>query len=172
MLELKPTFLAFANDVAFAGNKHHITLYNPVGSGYNIQLERLLGYNLQLAAVTGVAVRMELLRCGIPTGGTVITPVGYDLALDGTSPAGLVITTNSTSVASESRLFAFGINNDEIPATNSNATGQFRVDVLTALPDTRTGTLRPGEGITLKQITASTVGLYGWQLVYSVHARS
>ncbi len=166
---MKPekTISVFTGPVAFAQNKYHLTVFNPVDSGIAIKLHRLIGYNLQLTAVTGVGVQFDMKWCDTVVGGTVITPKPYDRS-DGIAVVSFTAVTGATSVANEDLLYSFAFNNDEIPLTNANANGNNRIDVFTSNQvDLQHGTLRPGQGITLKQITNSVVGTYGWQMLVS-----
>lgn len=163
--EKSPSFFVFADAVAFAQNKHHITLFNPAANKKVLRLHRLIGYNQAIAAVTGIGLRMEVKRCDTIVGGTNLTVKAYDTRRLAQLEA-ITATTGST-VSNEDLMYAFGMNNDEIPLTAAGL-GVTRVDVFTSdQEDLEHGLLRPGQGITLKQITASAVGTYGWQLVFT-----
>jgi mannose-1-phosphate guanylyltransferase len=42
LVDSLPTYLAWANDVAFAANKHHISIMNASGSGKIIRIQNCL----------------------------------------------------------------------------------------------------------------------------------
>ena len=160
-----PAFFVFADAVAFAQNKHLITLFNPAANTTVLRLHRLIGYNQTYNAVTGIGLRMEVKRCDTIVGGTALTVKAYDTSRLAQLEA-ITATTGST-VSNEDLMYAFAMHNDEIPLTSAGL-GATRIDVFTSdQDDLEHGLLRPGQGITLKQITASTVGTYGWQLIFT-----
>lgn len=157
---------AFADAVAFAQNKNHLTLFNPEGSGVVLKLHRMLGYNMQISAVTGVACRFNVGLCTGCSGGTLITLKDYD-PNRGVVLAPTEARTGAT-VTGMDVLYGFCINTDEVPAAGGNQNGLTRVDVLTAdQPDLDHGTLRPGMGLTLQQVTSTVVGSWAWQVLFS-----
>ena len=160
-----PSFFIFADAVAFAQNKHHITLFNPAANKKVLRLHRLIGYNQAITAVTGVGLRMEVKRCDTVVGGSNLAVKAYDTSRLAQLEA-ITATTGST-VSNEDLMYAFAMHNDEIPLTSAGL-GATRIDVFTSdQDDLEHGLLRPGQGITLKQITASTIGTYGWQLIFT-----
>lgn len=70
----------------------------------------------------------------------------------------------ATSAVEGVTLFPWYTNTDEIGLTNGFPTAMIQAGLNTLPtddPDVRNLTLRPGEGICVKQITAATVGSYG-----------
>ena len=68
-------------------------------------------------------------------------------------------------------LFPFALNNDEIPLTLLNGNMQIR-NIFYDDIKTQPFVLRENEGLTVKQITASTVGSFAWLIVFSVEDTS
>lgn len=162
-----PTFYAIADAVAFAANKHHISIFNGVGSGKMVAIRKLFHINLSLAAVTGVAVRFDARRSTAQSAGTAITPISCDT--DDTLPAGITVATGAT-VTNGSLLYPITTQNDEINAANT-AIANYLMQ-LTNLqpegPEIKELRLRPGEGFTVQQITSTTVGSFAWLVAFTV----
>lgn len=162
-----PTFYAFADNVAFAASKHHIALMNAAGSGKMVSVRKLFHINLALSAVTGVALRFDVKRATAVSSGTAITPVSCDT--DDTLPAGITLATGAT-VTEGALLYPVTTQNDEITAANT-AVANYLASMMNLQPEgpeIKELRLRPGEGMTVKQITSSTVGTFGWLLVFTV----
>lgn len=168
-----PTYYIWANDIALAGSKHWLTIANLTGSGKLVKLKKLFLQNLALAAVTGVAIRLDLFKCAAAnvSAGTNITAETMDTT-DPAVPAqtAVKIATGATVSANGARLFAYATNNDEVGATNGFPTSviQAGTNLIAEGAEVRELHLREGEGVTLQQITASTVGLYGVLAVITI----
>ena len=163
------TFSAVADAVAFATNKHHITIFNATGSGKTVRVHKILPINLSLTAVTGVGIRFEVRKATAASAGTTITPEKFDSSNDNL-PAGVTVRTNGT-VTDGALLYPIALNNDEIPLTLLNANMQIR-NIFYDDIKTQPFVLRENEGLTVKQITASTVGSFAWLIVFSVEDTS
>lgn len=162
-----PTFYAVADAVAFAANKHHISIFNGAGSGKMVTIRKLYHINLALAAVTGVAVRFDARRSTVQSAGTAITPISCDT--DDTLPAGITVATGAT-VTNGGLLYPITTQNDEITAANTaiaNYLMQFGNLALES-PELKELRLRPGEGFTVQQITSTTVGSFAWLMAFTV----
>ena len=162
-----PTWLALADAVTPAGSGIPFSIVNAADTGVVLQLLELRYIPLALTAVTGVGLRFEVRKCTGHSAGTAITPAKMDsgqAALD----AHVTVKTGAT-LAGDTLLYPFAINNDEIPLTliNHDFAG---LNILPALRDQRAVpiTLRPGEGLAVKQITNSTVGSIGWMAVFTI----
>lgn len=165
-LSEEETYTAVADAVAFAANKHHITIHNATGSGVTVRIHKILPINLSLSAVTGVGVRFEVRKtASVPSAGTVITPDKFDSS-NSNLPAGITVRTNAT-VTDGNLLFPMALNNDEIPLTSLNTNTQMRNIFYDDLK-TQPYVLRENEGITVKQPTSTTVGSFAWLIVFSV----
>lgn len=160
------TFYAYADNVAFAANKQHISIVN-TGSKI-VRVRKMFAIDLALAAVTGVAVRFDFKRATAHSAGTAVTPEKADstsAALD----AGITVKTGAT-VTEGNLLWPFTTSNDEVGATTafpSNLIQQYG-NLMMEGNEVRELTVRTNEGLTVKQITSSTVGSFGWIMVFTV----
>jgi hypothetical protein len=165
----KETYLAWANAVAFAANRYHISILNAAGSGRVIRLQKLFAVNLQVTGVTGVSIRFDAFRTTAHSGGTLITPEPFDtenVAL----PAQVTVRTAPTSVTLGNRLFGFTTTNEEVGATVNLNSGFSYLQGLNLIYESdriQELILRPGEGFAMRQITSSTAGSFGWLLVFT-----
>lgn len=163
-----PTYYALADAVAFAANKHHISIMNAAGSGKVVSVKKMFIINTQLTALTGVAVRADVKRMTAHSAGTAITPVSCD-SLNASLPAEITVKTGAT-VTESSLLFPLTFTNDEAGATQAFPSTQLMAGINwmpegVEIQETR---LRPGEGLTVKQITSTTVGQFAWLIVFTV----
>lgn len=163
------TWYALADAVAFAANKQHISILNASGSGVVVKVRKIFPCNLALAALTGVALRFDFKKATAHAGGTAITPVSAD-STNTALPAQVTVRTGATSVTESSLLWPYTCTNDEVGATQAFPSAQL-MQALNSIPDgneIQELTLREGEGLTVKQITSSTVGSFGWLMVFTV----
>ena len=160
-----PTYYALADAVGFAANKHMISLYNASGSGKLVVLKKLCLVNLQLATVTGVAVRQNFSRfSAVHSAGTLITPTSND-SLNPAIPAGITVRTGATLTAG-SLLFPLTFANDEVSATQA-----FPSVPLQWLPEgneVQEVRLREGEGVTVQNITSTVIGSFAYMFVFTL----
>jgi len=163
-----PTYYALADAVAFAANKHMISLMNATGSGKLLVLKKLFLINNQLAAVTGVSVRQEFRRHAGHTGGTLLTPQTNDTD-NAALPAQITVRTGAT-ITDGALLFPLTFANDEIGATQAFPSAALLAG-LNWLPEgseIQEVRLREGEGVTIKNITSTTVGSFSYLIVFVV----
>lgn len=111
-----PTYYALADNVAFAVNKQHISLFNNVGSNQVVSIKKIFHINLSLAAVTGVAVRFDVKRTSAQSVGTAITAQSMD-SID-PALANVLVATGAT-VTEGALLYPVTTQNDEIAASNA-----------------------------------------------------
>lgn len=164
-----PTYYALADAVTFAANKQLISILNAAGSGKVVAIKKLFMINTQLSSVTGVAVRADVKRMTAHSGGTTITPTLCD-SDNAALPAEITVRTGATSVTESSLLFPLTFTNDEAGATQAFPSTQLMA-AFNWMPEgveTQETRLRPGEGLTVKQITSSTVGQFAWLMVFTV----
>jgi hypothetical protein len=162
-----PTYYALADAVAFAANKHMISLYNAAGSGQLVILKKLYLINLQLSAVTGVAVRQNFARfSAVHSGGTLITPVACDTN-NPALPAGVTVRTGAT-ITPGALLFPLAFSNDEVGATQAFPSVQLQAGInwLPEGNEVQEVRLREGEGVTIQNITSTTVGSFAYMMVF------
>lgn len=163
-----PTYYALADAVAFAANKHLISIINAAGSGKVVAIKKMFMINTQLSSVTGVAIRADVKRMTAHSSGTAVTPVSCD-STNASLPAEITVKTGAT-VTESSLLFPLTFTNDEAGATQAFPSTQLMAG-LNWMPEgveTQETRLRPGEGLTVKQITSSTVGQFAWLIVFTV----
>jgi hypothetical protein len=164
-----PTYYALADAVAFAANKHHISIFNASGSNQLVAIRKLFHINLSLATVTGVALRFDARRSTAQTGGTAITPISADT----TNPtlANVTVATGAT-VTNGGLLYPITTQNDELTAANTAIAnylmqlGNLAIEGV----ESQELRLRPNEGFTVQQITSTTVGSFAWLMVFTVEA--
>jgi hypothetical protein len=164
-----PTYYALADAVTNAQNKQVISILNGAGSGKVVALKKLFIINTQLSTVTGVAVRSDVKRATAHSGGSTITPQPAD-SLNAALPAQITVRSAATSVTEGALLFPLTYTNDEVGATQAFPTAQLMAG-LNWFPEgaeVQEVRLREGEGLTVKQITNSTVGQFAWFIVFTV----
>ena len=166
-LSEEETYSAVADAVAFAANKHHITLFNATGSGVTVRVHQIRPINLSLAAISGVGIRFDVRRATAASAGTTVTPEKFDTN-NSNLPAGVTVRTNGT-VTNGNLLYPFAMNNDEIPLTALNTNMQMKNIFFNELKN-QPFVLRENEGITVQQITSSTVGSFAWLIIFSVES--
>lgn len=149
---------------AFASNKSLLSLFNGAGSGRVLRVYRVWALNHQTGAVTGVMTAIELRRITASTGGTAQTPVKHD-----TNSAALVaqITSATGPTDTVTDLFRRVLWSGDEPAVGTGTN-----DEMECLPangllwDAGYGdsnvepiTLREGQGLSLRQPGANTIGV-------------
>jgi hypothetical protein len=163
-----PTYYAVADNVTFAGNKTHLSIVNETGSGVLVAIRKLYAINLQIAAVTGVAIRMETRRLTAHSGGTLITPQSCD-SNNPALPAQVTVRTNSTPTGT-TLLYPFILTTEEEAATAALTKNVYQAmnSLQPGGPDIQDYALREGEGFSVFQVTSSTVGSFAWLMVFTV----
>ena len=163
-----PTYYVLADNVACANDKHHLSILNPVGSGKVLYIRKLFHINQQITAVTGVGLRFDMKRATAVASGTAITPQKADSANDDLSSS-MVFMTGAT-VTEGSLMCPMTTINEEI-STGNGSPANFLGSMMGLLPEgieIQELCLRPGEGFTVKQITASTIGVFSWLAIITV----
>lgn len=163
-----PTYYALADALVFAQNKHHISIFNGVGSGKIIKIRKVFTLNLAVAAITGVMVRFDYKRTTAQSAGTAITAQKADTN-DPDLPTQILIATGAT-ITEGALLWPFACSNDEVGATQAFPSTQL-LQGFNWMPEgveVKELCLREGQGLTIKQITSTTVGTFGWLIVFTV----
>lgn len=161
-----PTYVAWANDVAHAQNKYHISILNPAASGKIVKVHKLFCVNLQAATATGVMERYDIFKITAHSAGTLITAE----ALDSTNATPSATVRTDATVTAGNKLFGFTTTNEEVGATGTLISGTHILAGLNLLFEgsrIQELTLRESEGLAAQQITSSTVGTFGWILVFT-----
>lgn len=163
-----PTYYAVADATAFANGKTHISLMNAAGSGVVVAVRKIFAVNIQTAAITGAALRLDVRRMTAHSGGSLITPTTSD-SNNPALPAEVTVRTGSTPT-SPTLLYPFIITVEEETATAALTKNMFQA--MTNLQpeglEIQEMRLREGEGLCITQITNSTVGSYAWFIVFTV----
>ncbi len=163
-----PTYWVLADAVALAQNKHHLSIVNEAGSGKVISLRKLFQINLAITSVTGVALRFDFKAATSHSVGTLLVPQSCDSS-NPALPAQITCRTGAT-VTEGSLLWPFTTQSDEVNAANT-AIANYLSQGLNWLPEggeMQERRLREGEGVTMKQITSSTVGSFAWLLCFTM----
>ena len=172
------TFCALYDRIVPAANKYMATLFN-TSSTRKVVVRRVYRFTEQSTAVTGVLLEQELRFITARTAGTSVTPSAYDtnLALS----AGITADTASTSVTE-------GTGNRALITRVYASTEETLIAELTTSPEGATAylqdaqlifwskgdaegiTLRQNQGITVKNITSSTVGRVSYKIEFTDEA--
>ena len=164
-----PTYYALADAVAFAANKQMISIYNAVGSGQMVVLKKIYLINVQLAAITGVAVRQDIKRfSAVHTAGTAVVPIPCD-SNNPTLSGSITVKTGAT-LTDVTLLFPLTFANDEVGATQAFPSVQLQAGInwFVEGSEIQEIRLREGEGLTVKNITSTAVGSFSYMLVFTI----
>jgi hypothetical protein len=163
----RETWVAYANAVAFANGKHHLTVMNDAASGRLVKVRKLFAVNLQTAAITGIVQRFDIQRCTSSSAGTVVTPQAFDFT-NAALPAGVHVRTGAT-VGGGVLLYPWVTTSEEetaVPAI-SKSLFQQSVNIIPEGLEVQEHNLREGHGLTVLQNINSTVGTFGWIVVFT-----
>ena len=156
-----PTFFAVFDRIAPAANKYMATLFNTSATRV-VRVQQIWQLNWQVAAVTGVSLEQYAAFITARTSGTAVTSRSYDTA--DTLSAGISADTNSTSVT-ESYIFNRQLAvSEEGSAIGSQLGEDFRAQdrnfqlIWERTKAAKGFTLRQNQGITIRNVTNSTVG--------------
>ena len=164
----RETWYAYADAVAFVANKHHISIFNASGSGKIIRVVKLFAINLQSAAVTGIIDRFDFKKITASSAGTTITAEAADTN-NAALPAQVTIRTNGT-ITEGNVLFPWLASSEEETAVVGLSRSMFQQwsNIIPEGEEIQEPTAREGQGFTMKQITSSTIGSFGWLMVFTV----
>lgn len=164
--EALPTYYFLADAVAFAQNKQMISIYNAANSGVMVVIKKLFLINLQLSNATGVMLRQDVKRfSAVHSGGTLVNPT----TCDSTNPALPAEVTCRTGgiVTDLTTLFPLTFSNDEIGVTQAFPSTALLAGInwIPEGSEIQEIRLREGEGLTVKNITNTTVGSFAYLIV-------
>lgn len=163
------TWYALADAIVPASAKSHIAIFNATGSGKVIKVKKVFPINVELSSVTGVALRMEFKKCTAVSSGTVITPTPAD-SNNAALPSQVTVRTGGT-ITSTTLLWPLILSSEEMAANTSQLIASVLASLMNAMvegAEVQELTLREGEGLTVNQLTSSTVGLLAWLLVFTI----
>lgn len=160
----RKTFVVQALNTTIGNGKSMLSLLNAGGSGVVLRLQRLFIINSQNSGVTGVNADFRLFRATGHSVGTQLTPQSHDTA-DSLS-ASITARTGAT-IAGEAAAYLYRWlwgsdewNTGPLDADSLDHGLQNVLPVYRADQGERPITLRPGEALTLKQVTNSTAGQF------------
>jgi hypothetical protein len=154
------TFYAIADRIAPAANKYIVTLFN-TSSTRKVCIHRVYVFNWQTVAAVGILLEYEFRRISAVTGGTSITPIAADTA--DTLSSGITATHTSTGVTDSSLIRRGYASSEEVKIGALTLENSLGVDDNIALvynkkEGVKPITLRQNQGVTIKNITSSTIG--------------
>jgi hypothetical protein len=164
----RETWVAYADAVAFAANKHHISIFNATGSGKIVRVVKLFAVNLQTAAVTGIVVRFDFKKITAASAGTTLTAQAVD-SNNAALPAGVTVRTNGT-ITEGSLWFPWLTSVEEETAIVGLSKSMFQqwANMIPEGSELQEPTARENQGFTVKQITSTVVGSFGWIMVFTI----
>ncbi|MCS4537577.1 MAG: hypothetical protein HYY67_01785 [Thaumarchaeota archaeon] len=155
---------------ASAANKHFISLFNATGSGKIMKIHEIWARYTQAAAVTGVGFNMNVKRTTAQgSGGTTLTPRLYD-ENDPAIPAQVTALQVPTTAPTEQDIIRdFFTATEGLMETTGHA-GAFTTmfPIFQKRDGLRPLVCREGKGITVKQITSSTVGTWSIEILFTL----
>jgi len=163
------TFSCVFDRIAPAANKYLATLFN-TSATRRVVVHSVYVFNWNLTAVTGVILQGELWRLTARTAGTGVTAVARDTA--DTLSSGIACDTGSTSVTDSSLLRRLVYSAEEAKI------GALTLESVTSTADQwalaykkeagqKGITLRQNEGLSVKNITSSTVGTVSVVVIFT-----
>lgn len=168
-----PTFYCLFANVAPNLDKYMATLFN-ASTTRKVVVRRVYVLNNQITAVTGILLEQLLVRI---TARTVVTNIPVDrYDLNDTLSTGIACDTGSASVTASTnvraRIFATG---EEVTLAGDTVATWLRGESLQARvyecrPGERCLTLRQTQGISIQNVTSSTVGTLGYLFVFTDEA--
>lgn len=168
------TFSVFSSAVSIANNKSMLSILNASGSGVVIKLREAKIVNAQNTAVTGIIAQFNLLRMTGHSAGTTITPLAMD-SLDSingsvTVRTGGTITGESANIINSIKYSSdeWGVGAQDVESLDHIM--QVFGNLIEQKPGCKPLTLREGEGLTIKQVTNSSVGSFDLILVFTQEA--
>lgn len=165
------TFVAYAQDIAIGNNKSMISIVNANGSSVKVKIQDIKIINVQNTAVTGVIADFRMLRCVNHSAGTSIIPEPYDSTetLNGsvTVRTNGTITTEGTSVIRRAKFSTdeWGVGAVDVESDHYKA--QLYDSFFKKIDNSKPFVLNGNEGITIKQVTNSTVGTFDLVITFT-----
>lgn len=163
------SYMVIAADCAFAASKHHLSIFNGVGSGKVVRINKLFITNmLANVVVSGGIRRLDVKKATVVSGGTNLAALTHDTT-NSEIPAQILLKTGAT-VTDGALLFPLIFPDDEMLLTQ-NSMAQQIFSGINWIPEgleIQEVTLNEGEGMTIKQVTTSTVGITTWIVVFTL----
>jgi hypothetical protein len=171
----KKTFHVTLTNILIAQNKSMASIVNAGGSGVIVKIQEIRLVNSRTAATTGVVADFQLKRITGHSAGTNFTPVSSDSA---DTLSGSVTVKTGATVAGESaaNMKRAQWSSDEWGPGTVDVEAQDHTQQLTGeplysvRPEEKPITLRPGEGMSLKQVANSVNGTFDIFIVFTEEA--
>jgi hypothetical protein len=166
----KSTYILQTTFVALAQNKLFFDLFNATGSGKIIRVQ-YVGLQKDMSAQTGVAVQFNLnFTTTVGTGGSALTAIKLDSG-NAALPAQITARSGATAGATLGNLLVSRFYHSEETNIAAQVQEAFSFWPLLTGPHRSAGVqdivLREGEGLTLKQITNTTAGVYNAVVIFT-----
>lgn len=165
------TFVVQARDTATGNGKSMLSIFNDSNSTVKIKLRDLKICNVRNTAVTGTVSEFGLYRITGHSSGTSLTPASFDTT---DSLNGSVTTRTGATISGEAStvLLHWDWSNDEWSQGASDVESfdhalQEVINLLRQEKQCKPITLRANEGVTIKHVNNSTVGLFDVVLVFT-----
>lgn len=164
-----PTFFVNSFDTTIGPNKSMISIINTGTQQAKIQEIKIV--NAQTTAVTGVVAIFELRRCNSHSVGTLLAPLSADTV--DTLDSNITVRTGATILGESAIIRRWKWSSDEYGVGTADTEAfdhalQNLVAAYTPLDGTKSLTLRPNEGLTIKQTTGSTNGTFDIFITFTV----
>ena len=164
-------FFAVFDRIAPAANKHMATLFNGA-TGRKVVVNRIYRFNWQTGAQTGVLLEQELREVTAHSGGSSITINRWDEA-DPAPTSGIVCTSGATvTLGGRGLITRIYATSEEMALASASVinkdTALFHDAQLVywRRPGSKGLTLATGRGVTVQNITSSTVGTVSYRVEF------
>lgn len=173
IVETKPTHFLSVPKITAAANRYHWELFNGSASTVTVSVHEIKAIvHTDVAVVGAVGARFDFFRTtAISSGGTAGTyessaTLAANFARldtnDSLISSGVSAKTVLTSITTGAYLFTTITFTEE---TNAAANLHQGYNILSDRPFTKALTLRPGQGVAVRQGTVASVGEIGWRLL-------
>ena len=172
------TFTAVFDRIAPAANKYMATVFN-TSSTRKVVVKRIWRKSQVAAAVTGVLLEQEVRGITARTAGTSITPFGHDtnLALSAGISADHASTAVTEATGDRALFERFFASTEEVLLAELTSSPEGAAAhlhdaqlIYWAKGDAEGITLRQNQGLTVKNITSSTVGTVSYAIEFTDEA--
>lgn len=167
------TYYAYLDRVAPAQNKYMLTLFN-TSSTRKVVIRKIIWLTNSITGVTGVVHDMYIARLTARTAGSALTIRSRDS--NNSLSAGITADTASTSVTEGYIIQRFVGTSEESPVTTTalptyfGTMGGAGAVLYAKLPETDGETLRQNQGISIRTLTSSTVGVMSFLIEFTDEA--
>lgn len=166
------SFYAFFDRIAPATNKYMATLFN-TSSTRKVVVRRVLRFHDRASGAGGINLEQYLARITVRTAGTTVTPSAEDT--NDTLSSGIVADTNSTAVTEAHVIQRFFANAEAVDLTNTAPLNFVLLGIANQIIwESKAGmrglVLRENQGVTIRNVTASTAGTVSYAFEFTDEA--